>query len=74
MIIRPPKDEIMLRFAAKTLTILPLLTRTALVSALLAAPVLAVPAIGGDRSLQLEAPALKKSGAGLVLLVSLQRG
>jgi hypothetical protein len=64
----------MFRFAAKTLRIVPLMIRTALVSMLLAAPVLAVPAAGGDHSLQIEAPALKKSGAGLVLLVSLQRG
>jgi hypothetical protein len=67
------EEKIMTRFAATTLKVLPLIARTALVSALLAAPVLAVPATG-DRSLRIEAPALKKSGAGLVLLVSLQRG
>ncbi|PSJ53724.1 hypothetical protein [Kumtagia ephedrae] len=64
----------MLRLAAKTLKIVPLMARAALVSLLLAAPVLAVPAVGGDRSLQIEAPQAKKMGAGFVLLVSLQRG
>jgi len=64
----------MLRLAANTVSTIKLVARTALVSAVLVAPVLAVPAIGGDHSLRLEAPALKKKGAGLVILVSLQRG
>jgi hypothetical protein len=63
----------MSRFAAKTLKTMRLMARTALVSAVLVAPVLAVPAIGSDRSLQIEAPAFKKKGLGLVILVSLQR-
>jgi hypothetical protein len=61
----------MFRFVAK---IVPLVARAALISVLLAAPVLAVPTIGGDRSLQIESTMKKNSGAGFILLVSLQRG
>lgn len=50
-----------------------LLPRTAVVLMMLAAPVLAVPSIQSDGGATIEAPAMKKSGAGLVLLVSLQR-
>jgi hypothetical protein len=40
---------------------------------LLAGPMLAMPALSQDRSLEIEAPAPKKTGAGFVLMVSLQR-
>ena len=63
----------MFRLAAKPLKIASLMLRTALFSAVLAAPVLAVPAFGDASSTQIEAPAMKKKGAGLVILVSLQR-
>ncbi|MGS1095980.1 hypothetical protein ACVCNR_15495 [Aquamicrobium terrae] len=56
-----------------SLTILRLLPRAALILALLAAPVLAVPMVRGDMGLTIEAPSLKKKGMGFVLLVSLQR-
>jgi hypothetical protein len=51
-----------------------LLTRTAVILLCLAAPVLAVPVVKAGPSHTIEAPTMKKSGAGLVLLVSLQRG
>ncbi len=51
-----------------------LAVRTLLVCVTLAVPVLAVPAMGGVEGGRIEAPALKKQGAGFVLLVSLQRG
>lgn len=60
--------------AANTLKILRLLPRAALILTLLAAPVLAVPTMRADAGSTIEAPALKKSGVGFVLLVSLQRG
>jgi hypothetical protein len=63
----------MFRIAAKSLNIAPLVMRAAVFSALLVAPVLAVPALGGDRGSQIEAPGMKKTGAGFVLMVSLQR-
>jgi len=62
------------RIAANTLQALRLLPRAALVLMLLAAPVLAVPMMRADVGSTIEAPALKKSGVGFVLLVSLQRG
>ncbi|MER8751769.1 hypothetical protein NKH57_21265 [Mesorhizobium sp. M1050] len=62
------------RIAATALKILRLLPRAALILAVLAAPVLAVPMMRADAGSTIEAPALKKSGIGFVLLVSLQRG
>ncbi|TJW12594.1 MAG: hypothetical protein E5W82_15835 [Mesorhizobium sp.] len=62
------------RIAANALKILRLLPRAALILMLLAAPVLAVPAMRADAGSTIEAPALKKSGVGFVLLVSLRRG
>lgn len=62
------------RFAAQTLTTLRLLPRAALITLLLAAPVLAVPMARGEIGTTIDAPKLKKKGAGLVILVSLQRG
>ncbi|MDQ6436924.1 hypothetical protein RB623_22975 [Mesorhizobium sp. LHD-90] len=47
--------------------------RALLFSAVLAAPVLAMPAFGSDGGSVIEAPMMKKKGAGFVLLVSLQR-
>lgn len=58
----------------KLSTVFRLLPRTAVMLMMLAAPVLAVPSIQSDGGTIIEAPpAMKKSGAGLVLLVSLQR-
>jgi hypothetical protein len=61
------------RISANLKTILRLLPRTAVMLMLLAAPVLAVPSIHSGNGATIEAPAMKKTGAGLVLLVSLQR-
>jgi hypothetical protein len=55
---------------AQTLRLLP---RAALITLMLAAPVLAVPSFGAMRSTIIEAPAPKKVGAGFVILMSLQR-
>ncbi|TIP24030.1 MAG: hypothetical protein E5X67_30770 [Mesorhizobium sp.] len=55
----------------KTLRVLP---RAALILTVLAAPVLAVPTMRADAGSTIEAPALKKTGVGFVLLVSLRRG
>ncbi len=51
-----------------------LLARAAAILLCLAAPVLAVPAVKAGNGTIIEAPAMKKTGIGLVLLVSLQRG
>ncbi|BAV51901.1 Uncharacterized protein MLTONO_6999 [Mesorhizobium loti] len=64
----------MTRIAANTLQTLRLLPRAALVLVALSAPVLAVPMMRADAGSTIEAPALKNSGVGFVLLVSLQRG
>lgn len=59
---------------ANSLKTLRLLPKAALITVLLAAPVMAVPAVRGDIGMStIDAPALKKKGAGLVILVSLQR-
>ena len=58
---------------ANSLNILRLLPRAAVILAVLAAPVLAVPMVRGDTGATIEAPSLKKKGVGFVLLVSLQR-
>ncbi|MGB3644803.1 MAG: hypothetical protein WBG88_06375 [Mesorhizobium sp.] len=56
---------------AKFLRLVP---RASLILLALAAPVLAVPMMRADNGSTIEAPALRKgSGAGFVLLVSLQR-
>jgi hypothetical protein len=62
------------RIAANALKTLRLLPRAGLILMVLAAPVLAVPMMRADAGSTIEAPALRKSGVGLVLLVSLQRG
>lgn len=51
-----------------------LLPRVALMSVLLAVPVLAVPMSDYHEGVLLEAPTQKNSGMGFVILVSLQRG
>jgi ABC-type proline/glycine betaine transport system permease subunit len=60
--------------ATQSLKTLKLLSRAAIVAAVLTAPVLGVAAARSSTATTIEAPALKKSGAGLVLLLSLQRG
>lgn len=60
--------------ASRSLKTLKLICRAALVAAVLTAPVLGVSAARSSTATTIEAPALKKSGAGLVLLLSLQRG
>lgn len=56
---------------AKFLRLLP---RASLILLTLAAPVLAVPMMRGNSGSTIEAPSMRKgSGAGFVLLVSLQR-
>ncbi|MBZ9704807.1 MULTISPECIES: hypothetical protein [unclassified Mesorhizobium] len=62
------------RIAANLFKTVRLLPRAALILAFLAAPVLAVPMMRADAGSTIDAPALKKSGVGFVLLVSLQRG
>lgn len=62
------------RIAANALKTLRLLPRAALILMVLAAPVLAVPMMRTDAGSTIDAPALRKSGVGFVLLVSLQRG
>jgi hypothetical protein len=64
----------MSRIPAKTMMALRLLPRAALILMVLAAPVLAVPSMRDHGGSTIEAPAMKKMGAGLVILVSLQRG
>ncbi len=61
------------RFRSTLKTTMRLLPRAAIMLLLLAAPVLAVPTMQSARHGTIEAPAMKKTGAGLVLLVSLQR-
>ncbi|WP_442578479.1 hypothetical protein ACSBOB_23500 [Mesorhizobium sp. ASY16-5R] len=63
----------MSRPSSKPLKIVSLVLRAALFSAVLAVPVLAMPAFGSDSGSVIEAPTLKKKGAGFVILVSLQR-
>jgi hypothetical protein len=60
-------------FASTLARLIGLLPRVALMSILLAAPVLAVPLADTGSEALLEAPVQKKSGMGLVILVSLQR-
>lgn len=62
------------RLASKTAQSLKLLSRAALLLAMLAAPVLAMPMMRADSGHTIEAPASKNSGVGFVLMVSLQRG
>lgn len=59
------------KIITRTLRLLP---RAALITLMLAAPVLAVPSLRAPQTMTIEAPAAKKMGAGFVILVSLQRG
>lgn len=56
---------------ANTLRLLP---RALLITLMLAAPVMAVPSLRAADTAVIEAPTAKKTGAGFVLLLSLQRG
>jgi hypothetical protein len=75
--LQPPLNSTNLMKKATTMkkaaAILRLLPRAALILALLGAPVFAVPAVRGSAGPTIEAPAQKNSGAGFVLLLSLQR-
>lgn len=62
------------RALTESLKVARLLPRAILLTCALAAPVLAVPMGRADSGMTIEAPSLKKSGMGFVLLVSLQRG
>jgi hypothetical protein len=62
------------RFATQTFKLLRLLPRAAIITLLLAAPVLAVPMARGEVGTTIDAPKMKKKGVGFVILVSLQRG
>ncbi len=64
----------MTRLLKETLNCLRLLPRAMAVMLVLSAPVLAVPSLQGDDHLIIEAPTMKKTGAGFVLMVTLQRG
>jgi hypothetical protein len=68
------KQQAMNLIAANALKTLRLLPRAALILLVLAAPVLAVPAMRADAGSTIDAPAIRKTGVGFVLLVSLQRG
>ncbi|RWN56057.1 hypothetical protein [Mesorhizobium sp.] len=62
------------RIAANARKTLRLVPRATLILMVLAAPVLAVPTMRADAGSTIEAPALKKTGVGFVLLISLRRG
>ena len=62
------------RIVANALKTLRLVPRATLILMVLAVPVLAVPTMRADAGSTIEAPALRKTGVGLVLLVSLRRG
>ncbi|WP_419696567.1 hypothetical protein ACN2CC_13385 [Mesorhizobium muleiense] len=62
------------RIAANARKTLRLVPRATLILMVLAAPVLAVPTMRAGAGSTIEAPALKKTGVGFVLLISLRRG
>jgi hypothetical protein len=62
------------RIVATALKTLRLVPRATLILMVLAAPVLAVPTMRADAGSTIEAPALRKSGVGFVLLISLRSG
>jgi hypothetical protein len=64
-------NRIAINNAFETLRLLP---RAALVLIVLSAPFLAMPIMRAVTDTTIEAPAAKRHGVGLVLLVSLQRG
>lgn len=51
-----------------------LFLRSAIAVAMLTTPLLMVAKVNAGNQVTIEAPAMKKMGAGLVILVSLQRG
>lgn len=57
----------------ETLKCLRLLPRALVVMLVVSAPLLAVPSLRAADQTTIEAPGLKKTGAGFVLMVSLQR-
>jgi hypothetical protein len=68
------ENKMIRSLSANIAKFLRLLPRASLILFALAAPVLAVPAMRGDSGSTIEAPSVRKgSGAGFVLLVSLQR-
>jgi hypothetical protein len=54
--------------------LLRLFLRSAIAVAMLTTPLLMVAKVNAGNQVTIEAPAMKKMGAGLVILVSLQRG
>lgn len=62
------------RHLHETLKCLRLLPRALLVMLVVSAPLLAVPSLQAADETVIEAPTMKKRGAGFVLMVSLQRG
>ena len=63
----------MTRHLDETLKCLRLLPRAVVVILAIAAPILMVPSLRAADQTTIEAPALKKTGAGFVLMISLQR-
>jgi hypothetical protein len=63
----------MVRPLNETLKCLRLLPRALIVMLVVSAPVLAVPALRAADQTTIEAPTMRKTGAGFVLMVSLQR-
>ncbi|MEW9806774.1 hypothetical protein ABUE31_12350 [Mesorhizobium sp. ZMM04-5] len=61
------------RARTETATYLRLLPRALIVMLALCAPLMAVPGLRAADQTTIEAPSLKKTGAGFVLMVSLQR-
>ena len=64
----------MTRHLKETLNCLRLLPRTLMVILAISAPILMVPSLRAADQTIIEAPTMKKTGAGFVLMVSLQRG
>ncbi len=63
----------MTRHLEQTFNCLRLLPRALVVVLAISAPILMVPSLRAADQTTIEAPALKKTGAGFVLMVSLQR-
>lgn len=63
----------MIRPLEETLKCLRLLPRAIVVMLVVSAPILAVPSLRAANQTTIEAPTMKKTGAGFVLMVSLQR-
>jgi hypothetical protein len=63
----------MTRHLETTLKCLRLLPRAMVVILAISAPILMVPSLRAADQTTIEAPALKKTGAGLVLMISLRR-